>query len=55
MTHEFHAWGQLLPESQEALQCIVEAIRWAIDPVRNDRKFLPSARTEIDAYWIIPT
>lgn len=48
MTHEFHAHGQELPESREALDRIGAAIRWATGPAA-DRWAVPSpSRIEVD-------
>lgn len=48
MTHEFQAHGQQLPESQEALERLGEAIRWAIAPAGGEIGFPSTPRTEVD-------
>lgn len=46
MTHEFHAYGNLLPESQQALDFIGHAIDWVYD---HTIAFPPLAETEINS------
>jgi acetyl esterase/lipase len=48
MTHEFHAYGQDLAESREALARIGDAIRWATGTTEGRTAFPPSPRIEID-------
>lgn len=47
MTHEFHAYGNHLPESREALERVREAITWATD-VTGKAVFPGTAQTEVD-------
>lgn len=48
MNHEFHAYGDDLPESAAALDRIEEAIAWSADPA-GEHRFPPQAVTEIDS------
>lgn len=47
MTHEFHAYGNHLQESREALQRIREAIAWSTQS-NGEKAFASSSRTEVD-------
>lgn len=47
MIHEFHAYGDELTESREALERIHEAIAWATVPEAGKR-FPAIAQTEVD-------
>ena len=46
MTHEFHAYGDTLPQSAQAIDCLRAAITWAT--AADGRAFPASARTEVD-------
>ncbi|HYD93778.1 MAG TPA: alpha/beta hydrolase [Noviherbaspirillum sp.] len=46
MTHEFHAYGDDLPESRQAIERIQAAISWATKEGRPD--FPASSQTEVD-------
>lgn len=48
MNHEFHAYGDDLPESAEALRRIGEAIAWRVEPGK-DASFPASVVTEVDS------
>lgn len=48
MTHEFHAYGDHLPESREALSRIQESIRWAAQSA-DQQQFPAIAQTEVDS------
>ena len=47
MTHEFHAYGDELAESRDALGRIREALAWATEPIAPER-FPVTAHTEVD-------
>ena len=47
MTHEFHAYGDTLPESHEAIQCMQAAIRWA---TQAGESFPSNACTEVNGF-----
>ncbi len=47
MTHEFHAYGNTLPQSQQAIDCLRAAMAWATDGL-NTQPFLPNTQTEVD-------
>ena len=46
MTHEFHAYGDTLPQSAQAIACIRAAIAWAT--AADKPAFPATARTEVD-------
>lgn len=46
MTHEFHAYGNHLPESSEALECIRKCIMWTLQSEVRD--FLTTGHTEVN-------
>jgi epsilon-lactone hydrolase len=48
MTHEFHAYGSTLPQSQQAIDRLRAAIAWATGD-SGGRIFLPVAQTEVDS------
>lgn len=50
MTHEFHAHGQELPESQDALERIGAAIRWATEPAGGPWSARSTGRIEVDSF-----
>jgi hypothetical protein len=45
MMHEFHGYGDYLPESRDALARLREAIAWALD---QPNRFVADACTECD-------
>lgn len=47
MTHEFHAYGNHLPESSEALECIRKCIMWA-QQSEEVQDFLATGHTEVN-------
>lgn len=46
MTHEFHAYGDTMAQSREAIACIRAAMAWATDA--TGRPFPAGARTEVN-------
>lgn len=48
MTHEFHAYGDHLPESREALECIRKSIAWAKQS-EGPQSFSTTIRTEVNS------
>ena len=48
MTHEFHAYGNTLEQSRQAIDCLRTAMAWATEGA-GARPFLPIAQTEVDA------
>jgi epsilon-lactone hydrolase len=48
MTHEFHAYGNTLPQSQQAIDGLRAAMAWATDNSGRS-PYLPTAQTEIDS------
>jgi epsilon-lactone hydrolase len=48
MTHEFHGYGEHLPESREALECIRRAIAWA-QQSEGQQSFSTTAQTEVNS------
>ena len=49
MTHEFHAYGNTLPQSQQAIDCLRAAMAWATH-ASGRPPFLPLAETEVDNF-----
>lgn len=49
MTHEFHAYGDTLPQSRQAIQRLREAIAWATRDAAA-QPFPAIAQTEVDAF-----
>jgi epsilon-lactone hydrolase len=49
MTHEFHAYGDHLPESREALGCIEQSIAWALQ-AEGSQGFSETSRTEVNSF-----
>lgn len=54
MTHEFHAYGETLPESRQAFVRLREAIAWATAAPGAVPDFGPSAQTELDGWTVRP-
>ncbi len=49
MTHEFHAYGNSLSQSEHAIECIRTAIARAMDG-SDKRSFSPCAQPEVDCF-----
>lgn len=52
MTHEFHAYGDTLPESSQAVSRLRSAMDWAMGGAGNTA-FEPIEQTEVDAFHAI--
>jgi epsilon-lactone hydrolase len=52
MTHEFHAYGNRLSQSEHAIECIRTAIAWVMDG-SDKRSFSPCAQTEVDSFNLL--
>lgn len=48
MTHEFHAYGDHMAESREALDCIRKSMAWALQS-EGRQNFLTTTRTEVNS------
>ena len=49
MTHEFQAYGNTLPQSQQAIDGLRVAMAWATDD-SGGSPYLPTAQTEVDSF-----
>lgn len=49
MTHEFHAYGNTMPESNQAFERMRQAMQWATDP-SGAVQFPPIAETEVHGF-----
>lgn len=49
MTHEFHAYGDHLPESREALGCVETAVAWALQ-AEASQDFSKNPQTEVNGF-----
>ena len=53
MTHEFHAYGDTLPQSRQAIDCLRAAMAWATKNP-GESAFLPIVQTEVDNFELRP-
>jgi epsilon-lactone hydrolase len=53
MTHEFHAYGNTMPQSRQAIDCLRAAMAWATEG-SSVRPFSPVAQTEVNSFGLRP-